>query len=518
MPVPEYMSVREAAENWAISERRVHKLCEDGRIAGLIRFGRSWGIPRGAGKPDDARKPSGRRPAAVGSVGYAAGSSAGGSVCGKTGYATVGSAGGAAAGSAGDTTGSATGGAADVAVGGSAVCSAGGAAGYAAGFSAGGAAGYAAGFSGGGSARGSAGASAYGATGYATSGSAVCSAGGATGCAAGFAAGGATADFLGPDARLLAQNGACAVFQLENETGNGIVTVYDALPGVQLMYNDLHLSRISEHDSPSIPAGANMLAINHCREGRYECELPRGEYGYIGEGDMAVSALPTPAKSSSYPLAHYHGISVVADIPRAAKTVGEVSALLGTASIDVQGIKERLLGGRPYFLMRSSEAVSHIFSELYNAPGALRESYIKLKLIELLLFLSVIRPDDEGGRRYFYKTRVNAVKAMRDYMTAHLDRQFPLGELSRRFNIPMTAMKICFKSLFGAPIHAYMREYRLQTASALLRGTDAPIAEIAAKVGYDSHARFSAVFKAATGLAPSGYRKVSVQNQKSASE
>jgi AraC-like DNA-binding protein len=388
------MSVREAAEKWGLSERRVHKLCKDGRIAGLIRFGRSWGIPRGAEKPDDARKPGGRRPAADGAAG-----------------------------------------------------------------------------------------------------------------------GGAPADFLGPDAKLLAQSGTCAVFQVENETGDGIVTVYDVFPGVRLMYNDLHLARITEHDNFYAPPSANMLVINHCREGRFECEFPWGEYGYIGEGDMAVSTLPTPVKSSSYPLAHYHGVSVVADIPYAAETVGEVSALLGTAGIDVQEIKERLLGKHPYFLMRSSEAVSHIFSELYNAPDALRDSYIRLKLIELFLFLSVIQPDDESGRKYFYKTRVKTVKAMRDYMTAHLDRQFTLDELSRRFNIPLTAMKSCFKSLFGTPIHAYMREYRLQTASALLRETDGAVAEIAAKVGYDSPARFSAAFKTAAGLTPSDYRKVSVQKQ-----
>jgi AraC-like DNA-binding protein len=53
----------------------------------------------------------------------------------------------------------------------------------------------------------------------------------------------------------------------------------------------------------------------------------------------------------------------------------------------------------------------------------------------------------------------------------------------------------------------------MQTASALLRETDAPIAEISAKVGYDSHAQFSAAFKSAMGMAPSDYRKVSVQKQ-----
>jgi AraC-like DNA-binding protein len=132
--------------------------------------------------------------------------------------------------------------------------------------------------------------------------------------------------------------------------------------------------------------------------------------------------------------------------------------------------------------------------------------------------LSVVVPDEESERRYFYKTRVNAIKAMREYMTTHLDKQFTLEELSARWDIPLTAMKSCFKSVFGEPIHTYMREYRMQTASALLRDTDCSIAEIGAKVGYDSHAQFSAAFKSATGMSPSEYRKVVVQNQKSASD
>jgi AraC-like DNA-binding protein len=325
-------------------------------------------------------------------------------------------------------------------------------------------------------------------------------------------------DFLGPDAKLLARSENCAVFQLENDTGTGAVTVYGIFPGVQLMYSDLHLSRITNHDSVASAPDTDMLVINHCREGRFECEFSWGECGYMSEGDMVVSGLPTPLRASSFPLTHYHGISIMADIAEASKTIDEISSLLGIVRIDMKGIKDRLLRERPYFLVRSSEAVSHIFSELYNAPDALKESYIRLKLIELLLFLGIAEPTEAEERRYFYKTRVNAVKAMRDYMTAYLEKQFTLDELSERFNIPLTAMKSCFKSVFGMPIHAYMREYRLQTASVLLRETGEPVAEIAASVGYGNHAQFSSAFKSTIGMSPSEYRKVSVQNQKHSSE
>lgn len=50
-----YISVRDAAIKWGISERRIQKLCEENRIDGVIRFGRSWAIPKDAGKPIDSR-------------------------------------------------------------------------------------------------------------------------------------------------------------------------------------------------------------------------------------------------------------------------------------------------------------------------------------------------------------------------------------------------------------------------------------------------------------------------------
>jgi len=51
-----YISVKTASLNWGISERRVQRLCEDSRIKGIMRFGRSWMIPKDAEKPEDLRK------------------------------------------------------------------------------------------------------------------------------------------------------------------------------------------------------------------------------------------------------------------------------------------------------------------------------------------------------------------------------------------------------------------------------------------------------------------------------
>ena len=50
-----YLNARQFSENWGISERRIIKLCKDGRIDGAIKNGRQWLIPENTLKPSDKR-------------------------------------------------------------------------------------------------------------------------------------------------------------------------------------------------------------------------------------------------------------------------------------------------------------------------------------------------------------------------------------------------------------------------------------------------------------------------------
>lgn len=50
-----YMTVKQAAERWGISERRVRVLCAERKISGAFQKGRGWKIPLDAEKPADGR-------------------------------------------------------------------------------------------------------------------------------------------------------------------------------------------------------------------------------------------------------------------------------------------------------------------------------------------------------------------------------------------------------------------------------------------------------------------------------
>lgn len=56
----EYLKIEEIAQKWGIGVRRVQLLCAEGKIPGVVRFGRDWMIPKDAQKPVDGRTKAGR--------------------------------------------------------------------------------------------------------------------------------------------------------------------------------------------------------------------------------------------------------------------------------------------------------------------------------------------------------------------------------------------------------------------------------------------------------------------------
>lgn len=50
-----YLTIKEVAEKWNITPRRVQVLCVEGKIPGASKFGHVWVIPDDAEKPPDGR-------------------------------------------------------------------------------------------------------------------------------------------------------------------------------------------------------------------------------------------------------------------------------------------------------------------------------------------------------------------------------------------------------------------------------------------------------------------------------
>ena len=74
-------------------------------------------------------------------------------------------------------------------------------------------------------------------------------------------------------------DGYCTVYKMDCADGLGLMTVYQAFPGIQLIYNDFEAT---EYEWEGI-FDKNILEINHCREGREGSRLLSGSCLYLGE-------------------------------------------------------------------------------------------------------------------------------------------------------------------------------------------------------------------------------------------
>ena len=47
----EYLSIKQTAEKWGISGRRIQRLCSENRVPGAMKIGSYWAVPADAVKP-----------------------------------------------------------------------------------------------------------------------------------------------------------------------------------------------------------------------------------------------------------------------------------------------------------------------------------------------------------------------------------------------------------------------------------------------------------------------------------
>ena len=295
-----------------------------------------------------------------------------------------------------------------------------------------------------------------------------------------------------------------SIYKMEDETGEGTMTCFHVLPGIDLIYNDFHMQSCL----PYLDAKAGMVCIDHCREGRLEREFRKGSYIYMQEGDLQITDGNHYDGRYSLPLSHYHGISVCIHIHEAKKTLEKI---LGGIPVDLAEFKSKFCSGDKPFIMRASDSVQHIFYDLYDTPDKTRMPYFKIKVLELILFLSGAKVSERGEERpYFYQTHVKSTKEMLKFLKKNVESSYTLDELSEKFDIPLTSMKNCFKGIYGTSIYSYIRAYRMQTAAYMLRTTNQSITTIASNVGYSNPSKFSAAFKKIMGMSPIKYRKTFV--------
>jgi AraC family transcriptional regulator, alkane utilization regulator len=92
------------------------------------------------------------------------------------------------------------------------------------------------------------------------------------------------------------------------------------------------------------------------------------------------------------------------------------------------------------------------------------------------------------------------------------DHPWVVAELAERVSMSRTGFAVRFTQMVGVAPLDYVRKWRMQKASDLLRQGEDNLDEIARQVGYESGAAFSKAFKREIGIPPGLYRKEQVSS------
>ena len=104
--------------------------------------------------------------------------------------------------------------------------------------------------------------------------------------------------------------------KFSNETGTGSMIICPLFLGAELYYNDMHLAFFEEATAPM----RNVIEINHCRVGRYECSFGANSFCGVCSGAQKVVLLLSAAALPR----HHHPTGSGCDFAGNAETNGMV--------------------------------------------------------------------------------------------------------------------------------------------------------------------------------------------------
>ncbi len=293
------------------------------------------------------------------------------------------------------------------------------------------------------------------------------------------------------------------------EEGDMRQTKYCVFPGINLFYNDIHIS----HSYGKAKSGLdNIFEINHCREGRLECHVG-DEYFYIAPGDISMHLIHNVDRRESFPTSHYHGVTVQIDLNKCPASLAE---FLPDINVKPAQIAEKFgLSDKNFYILRRMPEIEHIFSELYKAPETVRKGYFRLKILELMLFLDGINPiAGQSEAVSISSVQVNIAHEISIYINANLDKKLTLQQLSEKFEISVSYIKNIFNAVYGMSVTKYIRSQRVARAASLLEKTDRTVLDISGRLGYENSSKFAAAFRSVMGVSPAQYRKRGFNSRK----
>lgn len=162
---------------------------------------------------------------------------------------------------------------------------------------------------------------------------------------------------------------------------------------------------------------------------------------------------------------------------------------------------------RPVVHVPDLARVLQVFEELYHYVG---QGYTDADLVglstELARFLGLFKVCRRAPHAKGRHAEDRVLKSIA-FMRANVNRPLSLAELAQQACLSPSHYVTLFRKHVNASPLVFFTRLKMQAACELLDGGDAPVKEIAQRVGFRDQLYFSRCFRKVMGMAPSAYRK-----------
>lgn len=147
----------------------------------------------------------------------------------------------------------------------------------------------------------------------------------------------------------------------------------------------------------------------------------------------------------------------------------------------------------------------HVRTELEKKEAYYIET-IKTSIIKLLIaiYRELLGSTSKSNSINWRETISNDIIS---YIKSKYNSHIKLDEAAQSVCISPNYLNTIFKSTTGKTIIRYHEDYRIDMAKSMLGNMNSKINDISTELGYYDQYHFSKIFKKATGMTPSGYRK-----------
>lgn len=201
------------------------------------------------------------------------------------------------------------------------------------------------------------------------------------------------------------------------------------------------------------------------------------------------------------------GVLVAVDARNARESLQTICGLLGGLTLDTGQVRRWMADRGGCAVEGPTDWSRAAFAHLNRLPPGERKRWCVWKSVELLYLLSTPGRAEADTAPALEREVARALADTRRYMEEHLDEPLTISTLSRRSCLSATTFKAGFRRLYGLPVHAWLRQRRMERAAELLRDSSLSVLGVAQSVGYSSASQFTAAFRRHYGVTPAQYRK-----------